>query len=349
MIYTKRSSKTIRPKSFVEMRASLNSAESDVLDIIFYLMDRNDYDSEISAFTIDAHDYEGLFINTKGEVMTVKRIYERLLQGAEGLYNLDLQFTEETENIKKNANFRVLAATASNTGNYKIRLELTPIMERILQEQRKKPGYAIYDLKDQFALEDKYSKRLYPMLAKFRTTGKRYDNITELREKIGIPSGSSQSRFMSIFRKSIAEINEKTILSVNLEIISHPISGGKCVDGIRWTIQEKADPRSKNLTLKESGCIRKTKELFGEKITQVEAERISKSAGYDFEKVKQAEKVLRNYKKTVDDVTAFILTAIKQEWKAGNKKSKVDNIEHRDYDFVEIERFLLAGTEEVEL
>ena len=48
-------------------------------------------------------------------------------------------------------------------------------------------------------------------------------------------------------------------------------------------------------------------------------------------------------------MTAFILTAIKQEWKAGNKKSKTDNIEHRDYDFVEIERFLLAGTEEVEL
>ena len=345
MICTKKNSKTIRPKSFVEMRASLTPAESDILDIIFFLMDQGQYDEKTSSFTIDAHDFYGLFVNNKGNVMSVKRIYERLVNGADGLYNLDLQFSEDTDTVKSCVKFRVLAAEAYNSGNYQIIIQLTPIMCSIMKEQKRKTGYALYDLQYQFSLKGEYSKRLYPMMSKFRNTGKRYDNVKELREKIGIPQACTQSRFISYIRKSIDEINEKTNLDVKIELVMHGKRGGNCLDGIVWYITEKPVSEVGLPEDEKKKCAEKIKDLLSGCVSSTDAERIAKCSGYDYDKVFKAKEVLESYKKPVDDVTGFFLTAIKQKWKPGRKAagSQKQLPMQRDYKDVDLEHMLLKG------
>lgn len=343
MICTKKNSKTIRPKSFVEMRASLTPAESDILDIIFFLMDRGLYDEKTSSFTIDAHDFYGLFVNGKGSIMPVKRIYERLVNGADGLYDLDLQFSEDTETVKGCVKFRVLAAEAYSSGNYRIIIQLTPIMCSIMKEQKRKTGYALYDLQYQFSLNGEYAKRLYPMMSKFRSTGKRYDNVKELREKIGIPQGCSQSRFVSYIRKSVDEINEKTNLDVKIEMITHGISGGKCIDGIIWYITEKPACKAILPEGEKKKCVEKIERLLGDRVSSSDAERIAECSCYNFDKVLQAKDVFDSYKKPVEDFTGFFLTAIKQEWKPGRKTAGSQNslFSQRDYADIDLEKVLL--------
>lgn len=345
MVCEKKNTKTIRPRTFVEMRASLSPAESDVLDIIFFLMGKKEYDEKTLTFTIDAHEFEGLFVNNRGKIMSAKRIYERIRNGTDGLYELDLQFTEDTEVVKRGICFRAIGAKAWNAGNGKIRIQLTPIMCEVMKEQQKKAGYALYDIRFQFALKSGYAKRLYPMLAKFRNTGERYDNARELREKLGVPEGYTQSKFMAILRGAVDEINEKTNMRADMISEAHSISGGKSIDAVTWKIRECSTAEARPAW--QETCITKTMELFDGKVDRMDAERIAACADFDIGKVKKAEEILESYQKPVADTTAFLLSAINGEWKKGKetqKKRKTADFEQREYNYEQLELMLLTGS-----
>lgn len=349
-----KNTKTLRPKTFVEMRAALTPSESDVLDIIFFMMDKEEYRAggrtdvvDELTYCINAKDYEGLFINNKGEVMSAKRIYERVKNGADGLYELDLQFVEDTEAVKKGVSFRAIGAKAWNAGNCMIKIQLTPMFLAIIKEQRKKSGYAIYDLRYQLALKGEYAKRLYPMLLKFKTAGQRFDSATELRDKLGIPDSYSQSKFISIIDKAVKEINDITNIFVTKENRMHTIRGGKALDNFVFLIQGKDQKSIQNVryTEEEKECIAYVKKLLEKYIQQGDEERIAKCAGYDCDRINDVYEYISGYKSEIHDGTAFIIAALNNRWKAGKRAEKQNaftDIHTRKYDFEELEKMLLA-------
>ena len=343
-----KNTKTVRPRTFVEMRAALTSAESDVLDIIFFMMDKGNSSPDALTYCIDAHDYEGLFVNNKGALMSIKRIYERIKNGADGLYELDLQFTEDTESIKRGISFRAIGAKAWNAGNYIVKIQLTPMFLAIMKEQQKKSGYAIYDLRYQFALKSEYAKRLYPMLIKFKSTGMRYDEASELREKLGVPPSYVQSRYLSIVDKAVSEINENTNLSVSKDVKYHAVSGGKIADNFVFTIKERDISDPSLFTKDQLECIDFVRGKLQDHISEDDVYRISKIANYDLKTVSHAFEFVSAYDGDVKDYTALMISAIKGNWEkekkhSNSKKTSFSNFTEREYDISSLEKMLLEN------
>ena len=127
--------------------------------------------------------------------------------------------------------------------------------------------------------------------------------------------------------------------------MTHGISGGKCLDGIVWYITEKPVSEVGLPEDEKKKCAEKIKDLLSGCVSSADAERIAKCSGYDYDKVFKAKEVLESYKKPVDDVTGFFLTAIKQKWKPGRKAagSQKQLPMQRDYKDVDLEHMLLKG------
>lgn len=346
----KTESKIIRPKNFVEMRASLTPAESDVLDIIFCLMDNEGENDDKLSYTIDAHDFIGLFLNNKGEPMTVKRIYENIRNGVEGLYRVDLRFTQETACVKKGVAFRTVDSQGWNEGDYRMRINLTPMFKKIMIEEKKNnSGYALYGIRNQFALSGKYAKRLYPMLMRFYSTGVRYDNFEELRTKLAIPEVFSQSRYMGIIEKAIDEINELSDVIVSVKPEKIAVRGGYKIQTLTFSITEKLP---NTVDTSDSEITQYVLDIFGDYINKNDAERIAEAAGGDMDRLKEAADFIKNYTGEIKDTTAMVISFIKSDWQTGKKKdadkSKINfnNFEcQREYDdsfYAELERKLLG-------
>lgn len=335
--------KTIRPRDFVEMRASLTAAESDVLDIIFYMMDlKPDEDTDMN-YIIDAHDYVGLFVNSKGAEMSAKRIYDKITNGVNGLYKLDLRFTQNTDTVKKGIAFRAVASQGWNSGNYRVKVELTPMFKKIMVEQKKlNDGYALYELKNQFALSGTYAKRLYPMLMRFHSTGVRFDNADELRTKLGVPASCRQHEYLKIIEKAVDEINGLPNIHVTLETKEHSVSGGRRIDSFVFKISEQISDIQKE-------CEEHVENLFDKLLNPGDAKRIAETAGYDISRIDKIKEIFDSYTDEIRDATAFIMSALKDEWKAGQSRkegkkentNKFNNFSQRSYDFAELEKQLL--------
>lgn len=315
--------RVVRSKNFVEMRASLTAAESDILDIIFCIMDsEKEEDNEKLTYVIDAHDFVGLFFNNKGEPMTVKRIYENLRNGSEGLYKIDIRFTEDTDNIKSGIAFRVVTTQGWTDGDYRLGINLSPTFKRIMvNEKKKNAGYALYGVRNQFALSGAYAKRLYPMLMRFRSTGIRYDNFDELKDKLGISDSLQQSKCIKIFEKAIAEINEYTDIMVSLQAKKASVRGGYKVQTLTFNITEKiSDADNKADELTEAG--KYVLKVLGKHINPNDAERIADAVDGDKKRVDEIAAFIENYNGEIKDTTGLIMSYIKENWEPGRKKEK---------------------------
>ncbi len=340
--------KTIRPRTFTEMRAALTSAESDVLDIIFFLMDKSNNPDQIT-YIIDIKEFEGLFYNNKNEIMSGKRLYEHLKNGIDGLYSIDLQFTEDTNTIKRGINFHVVGAKSWNDDAQKLGCQLNPMFLEIMKEQRGQLGYSIFELRYQFALKSTYSKRLYPMFNRFRKSGERFDNAEELRVKLGVPADYSQSKFLKILDNAIMDINEHTDLNIIKNLNSHTVRGGKMVDSFNWDIRVK---NLNELSDKQSNCMRYLLRMLAnvnvkESISDADAYRICEYANYDEQILTNAVDFMASYKHEIKDIVAFLISAINNKWTKSKNSMVVPLLGDsaratNDHDIRELERQLLS-------
>lgn len=88
------------------------------------------------------------------------------------------------------------------------------------------------------------------------------------------------------------------------------------------------------------------RDLIKEKLTSAGVRNISEAAGYDFEKVKKAYEIAKGT--SVRDMTAFMISAIKNTYEKNEKKSAGSNLTfnqfpQREYDFEQLEMELLAN------
>lgn len=300
----KEQTKIIKPNSFIELRAALSNSETDVIDILFSMMEDGK-----TTFTIRAKDYQGLFLNNKGEPMSQHRIYERIQNGIKGLWKTDIRLGDD----KKGVAFRILSSRAWNEERGAITVNVTQEFKKLMEEQKKKGGYTIYDLRYQFALSSEYAKRLYPMLIRYKDTGARVDAADDLRDKLGAKKEMRQSRFLNYIQKAVQEISDVTNLAVQMSLKTSSISGGKKIDAFQFEIKEqkKALP---GITKEQKECLAYAKVVFEGDVKENDVLRIVIAAQYDIEKIKDAYHVMLKYQNPIKDKTAFLLAAVTGGW-----------------------------------
>ena len=100
-----------------------------------------------------------------------------------------------------------------------------------------KENYTIIKLQHTYKLRRYYSAKLYMMLRRFSDTGYRFDNLEDLKEKLGCKN--KYPRFLDferwVLKPSINEINIKTDISISY----NKITEGKRITGIEFKIEPK--------------------------------------------------------------------------------------------------------------
>ncbi len=156
------------------------------------------------------------------------------------------------------------------------------------------------------------------------------------------------------FRKNVIlvakkELDQKT--SIKFEFKPERGGLGGKTHGIKFFIykeipQTEVVEEVKNLTDEEKDeIIDQISDIIAEKLKLKDYRAIAKAAKYDVEKVKKAYSVLAAGTAEVDNVTGFMIKAIKEGYEAPVKAKKTarnsfNNFEQNDYDFNELEKML---------
>lgn len=167
------------------------------------------------------------------------------------------------------------------------------------------------------------------------TTGKKaYDRIENFKARILIPA--------------LDEIEQCCEVSIDLENIKR----GHTITGYSFTVSsdqpaetaKKEDTNDKNVSDEE--VFAKTLRLFNE-LSAKDCRKITEAAGYDMAKIEKAYAVLVGTKRPVDNVTGFVIAAIRKEFEvpvkraAAARRTGFSNFNERTYDFDELEKALL--------
>ncbi len=190
-----------------------------------------------------------------------------------------------------------------------------------------------------------------------------YDYIEKLSNEgpKGSKKGSSESGDKSKFSdysnfrkfaldKAKAELEEKTSIRFEYEPVKQG-KGGK-VQSIRFFIYGKkntkiVEEKIKVLTPEEKEeFLDEVSDIIEEKLKVRDLKAIAEASGYNLDKVKKAYDVLCNVNGGVDNVTGFMIKAIKEGYEASvsrkNAKATSFNMfEQNTYDFKELEEQLL--------
>ncbi|WP_029523661.1 replication initiation protein [Persephonella sp. KM09-Lau-8] len=125
--------------------------------------------------------------------------------------------------IKIKEDFEIVVNIFSYTGGEGTRYlivgfnaDLVPFLLKL------KGGFTQIPKKEVFKLASSYSIKLYQLLKRFEDTGKRVDKISDLKEKLGIPSErykSFRDFNKRVLKKAIEDINKLTDIQVSYETV----------------------------------------------------------------------------------------------------------------------------------
>lgn len=154
---------------------------------------------------------------------------------------------------------------------------------------------------------------------------------------------------------AVKEINEKSTMHINYDLEKSG-RGGK-VQGIIFYVEFRENTESEVtgevkkeevvMTQEQMDAFHDmVRDLVKEKLTSAGVRSISEAAGYDFEKVKKAYEVAKGT--SVQNMTAFLISAIKNNFEVNEKKSRSSNntfnhFPQREYDFEQLELEILAN------
>lgn len=198
------------------------------------------------------------------------------------------------------------------------------------------------------------NKEIYNALKKSNVD---FDYIEELSQKSAAKKGETNKPKYSVFStfrkntldKAKAELDELTSIRFEYEPIKSG-RGGK-THSIRFFIYNKkhssavVDKKIKELSQEEKeDFIDEINDIIYEKLKMRDLRAIAEAAGYDISKVEKAYRVLNATNGDVDNITGFMIKAIKDGYEEPVKKSRkssFDSFEQNEYDYDELEKHLL--------
>lgn len=91
-------------------------------------------------------------------------------------------------------------------------------------------------VKNVSSLSSAYSIRIYELLQRFRSTGERYITVEDFRSALGLDGKYSDFKMLNrdLLKPAIAELNEKSDLSVEVELVKR----GRKVTSLRFRIKD---------------------------------------------------------------------------------------------------------------
>ncbi len=183
-----------------------------------------------------------------------------------------------------------------------------------------------------------------------------YDYINKLSlEASKKTSVTAKYNDFSSFRRNTIdvakkELDEKTSISFEYE----PIKAGKGgkVSSVRFYIYSKKTSKVVNNKIKAITAEEKEEiidqmiDIIDEKLKVKDLKAIAEAASYDIKKIVKAYKALKHVNGGVDNVTGFMITAIKDGYETPVKSERVVNnsfndFEQNDYDFDELEKQII--------
>ncbi len=230
---------SFRPNKLVEEGIELSNIENTCIDIIFNYLNQDGPDDLYKySYTVDLTKYAKYLPTTQ-----VKHAYESLRKGFKNIYNRDYKWGD----IDLGGVNRMLMGLSWNSNDLSVTFVMNPVAKEIIMEDRAN-GYTLYPWKYAVSLTSKYSKRVYYCLKRWADKGHRIDDSVVLRESLMIPQSYNYGNFKKILLESIAEINEKTDLTVNLVEKKKNVKGGSKVIGFIWNINGKDNKDIKEIS-----------------------------------------------------------------------------------------------------
>lgn len=156
---------------------------------------------------------------------------------------------------------------------------------------------------------------------------------------------------------AVKEINENPKSDLHVEYEKLRAGRGAKVVGIAFTVTKNIpdDETIKNTEVVEE-CLTAIEGLFEEEFLEQDIVKIAEAADYDFAKVSKAYHVMKSSATKIENITGFLLKAIKEGYEMPvsadgkeikeNKKpknNKFNNAPQRQYDYDELEKKLLAA------
>jgi plasmid replication initiation protein len=215
-----------------------------------------------------------------------------------------------------------------------------------------------YKLANILSMKSKYAPRIYEILKcnEFKKQEYIEIEIDELRKLLKIEK--KYPLYNDIKRKIIEQSQKELEKLSDISFEFEEIKTGRKVTSLKFYIntnktknkalEEACVTEEVKYTNKEEKChtelINRVKNIFKEKITDLEAKFILNTAKSDINIIKEKYDIVSKMKR-VDSVVATMIDAIRKDYQApkGNEKvGSFNNYEQRVYDFDELERKLLG-------
>lgn len=302
-------------------------------------------------------------------------LYENLNKAAAELTGKTMGITDET-----NRRFKYIAVvTAASYNNGIFSIEYNKALNNYLKDLNS--SFTLLDLSTMLSFKSNYSFRLCEYLKSRAyspkgTTTQEHNiqiSLAELKMILGVinadqpvirrllsdkdnpnfeeaveQASDQQFRDFRDFKKRVMtpaldEINKKSDMNVDVEYVRAGY-GGK-VKSLRFIVRYKKDDK---ITIKSEYDPKKitfcedVMSIIEEKISFADALKISETAEYNIDTVKEKYEIAKT-RSNIDDIVAWMLSAIKNNYKKGVKKQKgiLQMSNSRKYDFAELEQLAL--------
>lgn len=200
-----------------------------------------DKDTEKVTFTYqDIQQLAHITIHSNDEfVNALKRMNKRLSE-----VNCTIETETDIDSFNLFPTFRISKLTQTLT------VSINPDFKHLLNNITN--NFTRFDLGEFVSLKSKYSKSLYRMLKQYRSTGKRYMAIDDIREKLDIPKKYENRRIVNlIINPSIKELRKLEAFK-DLKCIAKRAEHGHNVIGYTFYFDKEsiadAEPKTKRNT-----------------------------------------------------------------------------------------------------
>ncbi|MBM7835627.1 replication initiation protein [Clostridium sardiniense] len=292
-----------------------------------------------------------------------KSIYRKIREIIKNLKNKGFTIERENGNI---LDINWLSSAEYFTGKGYVELELSSKLRPYLLQLKK--IYTSYKLENILSLKSKYSIRIYEILKSNEFKKEIIIDLLEIKDKLCVNEKSYdiyQNFKNRVIIKSQKELKEKTDIEFEFE----EIKTGRKVTALKFYIKENEKNKSKNnfekiekikdkkekdmiqneeekdmkIDMFEDKNIKYLYELFEEKISKKNIEKILENAENDIEKVER----IYNYSKTqnIENLVGFMIKMVKGdnfiEPIEDKKQISFNDFPQRKYDFDKLEDKLL--------
>jgi plasmid replication initiation protein len=297
----------VQSNKLIEAHYRLTLQEKRLILWLIKEIDRNDID--FKKYKLQIIDFaEMMGLNPKTQYKEMKIVTKSLITRGIDIEDLDTGSTTQMA-------WLCFARWEPKKGicSLEFHPELKPYLLQ-LKTQFTQIGFA-----DFLGLSSVYSVRIFELLSQYRSIGKRYTSIEELRAWCGIEKGEYElyAHLKSrVFNRAKTEINTKT----DYEVDYKEIKEGRKVVGLEWTIKNKTHfekSQSEKAAILEKE-LRSTSVIIEQLLEYGFTKQASNRFIKDYEEgdIINAIKAVEIYrsKHNVKNPRALVETAIKEKW-----------------------------------